>query len=670
LNAEVDAWVDAEGASFLSAYLDLHERRFDEITDQVAPLAHALMPGGPEPGSAEADRLRQESRKQITLYRAGLASRDFSAVDAYFEARGRMFATYGMSIDAWSELVQRSWEICIPMLVAEHGSEPRRLSGVLAAMLKFWRRAVHVARRTYTVTAAQLAEEQRRALRRSETRYSRLIESGIVGTMIADTTGRILEANDAFLFMLDYSREELEAGKLRWDELTPPEWEHVSKLALAELEQFGVAFPREKRYRRRDGSLVPVMVGVAALDPPETITFVLDLTERQRLEEQLRQSQKLEAIGSLAGGIAHDFNNLLSVILSNCDLLLDEFAGDQGQRLELEEIRRAGERAAALTAQLLAFSRKQILRPRVVEIAEVVQGMEPLMQRLVGSPIELSVRLASDPGRVFADPHQLEQVLMNLVVNARDAMPKGGRLSIELELRQLVREEAEVLGVLPGAHVVLRVSDTGEGMDATTRSRVFEPFFSTKGERGTGLGLSTVFGIVRQHEGAIAIDSEPGRGTTFTVFLPWTDRETESKTPSPARADLRGGETILLVEDEDDVRRIICQVLSRSGYRVLDAPHGEAALDLIQRHQGTIDLLLTDLIMPKMDGRELAERVCKTWPKMRVLFMSGYAADGPFGSGQLAASAAFLQKPITPQALLEGIRKALDAGDAALRAGA
>ena len=659
---EADEWVDAEDTSSLSAYLDLQERRFDEIVDQVAPLAFELMPGGPAPGSVEADRLRQESRTQVELFRTALVGSDFSPVAAYFEARGRLFATFGMSIDGWAELVQRSWEVCVPMLVEAYSGEPQRLADVLRAMLKFWRRAVHVARREYTITAAKLADEQRQALRRSEIRYRRLTESGLIATMIADTTGRILEANDAFLFMLDYSREDVSSGTLRWDELTPPEWSHVSELARVELEQFGFAFPREKRYRRRDGSLVPVLVGVAALEPPETITFVLDLSERQRLEEQLRQSQKLEAIGSLAGGVAHDFNNLLSVILSNCDLLLDEFDGNQGQRLELEEIRRAGERAAALTAQLLAFSRKQILRPRVVELADVVQGMEPLMQRLVGSPIELVVRLGPEHGRVFADPHQIEQVLMNLVVNARDAMPKGGRLAIEIERREVHKSEVEMLGLSPGPHVALRVSDTGEGMDATTRSRVFEPFFSTKGERGTGLGLSTVFGIVRQHDGAISIESEPGQGTTFTVLLPWTERAAEAKTPAPARADLRGGETILLVEDEDDVRRILCQVLSRSGYRVLEARHGEEGLELAQRHGGAIDLLLTDVVMPKMDGRELALRVGQQWPGTKVLYMSGYAADGPFSPGPLASTAAFLPKPITPQAVLEGIRRALDVG--------
>jgi len=650
-------WIRADEVEAFADGWRVYDARFDEITGAVNAAASEVMP---QALMADAERVREESRATVPLVWRALESGDWGSVEERFDGRGRLFATYGLDIDAWADFVLHGQQVATPMLVEAYAEDPQHLGRVLSAVQAFWRRVVGVARRRYVQTLAELAESRRIALLRSEARYRRLAESGIVGTMIADTSGRIIEANDAFLRMIDYTQEEVRAGKLRWDDLTPPGWLHVSDQLLSEVAQTGVARPREKRYRRRDGTLVPVLVGVAALEPPETITFVLDLSERQRLEEQLRQSQKLEAIGSLAGGVAHDFNNLLSVILSDCDLLLDDLERDSPLREEVEEIRRAGDRASALTAQLLAFSRKQVLRPRVIDLQSVVRGMEPLIKRLVGSPIQLHLAIRVEQARVFADPHQLEQVLMNLIVNARDAMAQGGTLTVVLEERDVDPAEAEVFGLSAQRHLVLRVSDTGQGMDKATSARVFEPFFSTKGERGTGLGLSTVFGIVRQHHGAIAVDSELGRGTTFTVFLPGTERQDEPNVAIDITADLRGPETILIVEDEADVRRVLVEVLRRNGYVVLDAPDGHEALEKASAHSGIIDLLLTDLVMPLMSGREVAQRFRELRPAARIIYMSGYSADTHFNQGPLALDAAFIAKPITPRALLEGIRAALD----------
>jgi len=315
----IATWVEPSDVPAFKACWQVYTEHYDEIAWAVAPHAQRIMPSVLGEWGEDSERLRDDGRSTIPLVWSALETNNWREGETRFEARGELFATYGVNIDTWVELVLLGQEASTPLLVASSAHDPEGLSRMLCVVQAFWRRAVSTARRRYVERAAELAEEQRRALRRSEARYRALAESGIVGTLIADTTGRILEANDAFLRMLDFTREDVAAGRLRWDDLTPPEWLHVSEQALRELAQSGWARPREKRYRRRDGSLVPVLVGVAALEPPQTITFVLDLSERQRLEEQLRQSQKLEAIGSLAGGVAHDFNNLLSVIQSNCD---------------------------------------------------------------------------------------------------------------------------------------------------------------------------------------------------------------------------------------------------------------------------------------------------------------------------------------------------------------
>ena len=368
----------------------------------------------------------------------------------------------------------------------------------------------------------------------------------------------------------------------------------------------------------------------------------------RRSEEQLRQAQKMEAVGRLAGGIAHDFNNLLTVITSYGDLLLEDLAPDDSRRDDVDQIRKAAEGAAALTRQLLAFSRQQVLEPKVVDLRAILAGTEKLLRRLIGADVHLAMPLAPDLGAVKADPGQLEQIIINLAVNARDAMPGGGRLTIEAANM--------VVEARPGRYVMLAVSDTGIGMDEQTKARVFEPFFTTKETgKGTGLGLATVYGIVKQAGGFITVDSEPGRGTTFKVYLPRVDEPVAPAIARPAPAEpRRGTETVLVAEDAPSVRLVTRQVLERYGYTVLEAPTGDIALRLAAKHHGPIHLLLTDVVMPGLSGRQLAGQLSLLRSEMKVLYVSGYADT-------VEPGAAYLQKPFAPEALARRVRDVLDA---------
>ena len=387
-----------------------------------------------------------------------------------------------------------------------------------------------------------------------------------------------------------------------------------------------------------------------------------DITERRELEDQLRQAQKLEAIGSLAGGVAHDFNNLLSVILTYSELIGSGLAPDSPLLADLEQINGAGRRAADLTRQLLAFSRRQVLKPRVIDLNQIVGGMEKMLRRLLGEDVELTVLVPAAVAAVNVDPGQMEQVIMNLAVNARDAMPEGGKLTIEIARVDLDQAYASSHpNATAGPHVMLAVSDTGIGMDAATRARAFEPFFTTKEPgKGTGLGLSTVFGIVRQSAGTVWLYSEPGKGTTFKVYLPATGQPLDSTAKRPPDLSLlRGKETILLVEDEEGVRKVAHSILQRNGYRVIDAASGDDALLLWDQH-ADIDLLLTDVVMPRMRGGQLAERLQAMRPGLKVLYMSGYTDNAVVLHGVLHSDVAFVQKPITPAVLLTRVREVLD----------
>ncbi len=377
-------------------------------------------------------------------------------------------------------------------------------------------------------------------------------------------------------------------------------------------------------------------------------------------EEQLRLAQKMEAIGRLAGGVAHDFNNLLTVILSHTQLAIAELPEHDPLRGELELVEGAGRRAAELTRQLLAFSRRQVMRPRVIDLNEIVRGLEPMLRRLVGEDVALGLRLATGVRRIKADPSQVEQVIMNLVVNARDAMPQGGKLSIETSDVELDEGYGAMhVGTGLGRHAMLAVSDTGIGMSDDVIERIFEPFFTTKEPgKGTGLGLSTVFGIVKQSGGSIWVYSEPGSGTTFKIYFPITDEQITQKVPA-AVSSMQGNETVLLVEDDEGVRRVATDILRRQGYRVF-AARGPAEAVALADGLPELDLLVTDVVMPEMGGRALAEQIAALRPGVRVLFMSGYTDDAIVRHGVLEAEMEFLQKPLTPESLARRVREVLD----------
>jgi PAS domain S-box-containing protein len=389
-----------------------------------------------------------------------------------------------------------------------------------------------------------------------------------------------------------------------------------------------------------------------------------EITERKRLEEQLMQSQKMEAVGQLAGGVAHDFNNILTAIVGYSDLLAAELSGNPRHLEDLEEIRKAARRAAALTRQLLAFSRKQVLEPRIIDLNDVVENLDKMLRSLIAENIELKTVLAPDLDAARADLNQLEQVIMNLSINARDAMPEGGTLTIETANATLDHDyAAHHVSVIPGDYVMVAVTDTGCGMDERTKARIFEPFFTTKpAGRGTGLGLSTVYGIVKQSGGNIWLYSELGKGTTFKVYLPAIRALPEDiGKPVPQLGGRASGETILLVEDDEQLRRLAHRALAAQGYTVLEADRGSTAIDIARRHEGAIDLLLTDVIMPDTNGRKLAEMLLPARPGLRILYMSGYPDGAIAAHGMLEAGVAYLAKPFTTEAIVRRVREVLEA---------
>ncbi len=502
------------------------------------------------------------------------------------------------------------------------------------------------------------------ALRRSEARYRSLVQSSVYGIYRSSLEGRFLDVNPALITMLGYgSAEEVLLLDPQKDVFAHIE-EHTR--LIEEFRRTGRLDGIEVKWKRNDGKAITVRISgraVSSADEPADVLEAIaeDVTDRRVLEDQFRQAQKMEAVGRLAGGVAHDFNNLLMVISGYAEVMLAALEPDHTLREKALAIQQASDRATTLTRQLLAFSRKQLLELKVVDVNAIVADMERLLRPLIGENVEFITSLTPEAAHTRADAGQLEQVLMNLVVNAKDAMPNGGTLTIQTE--KIVVDEnhrREPTFIRPGHYVMLSVSDTGMGMDKETQSRIFEPFFTTKEKgKGTGLGLSTVYGIVKQSGGYVMVQSEEGRGTTFQIYLPRVDGVAEKHTAPVAHAALGGTETVLLVEDEESVRQLVRETLEAKGYRVVEAQNGESGMAAAAQHDGKIDLVITDVVMPGMGGRELVKQLAQIRPETKVLYLSGYTEDAIVSEGTIESGAAFLQKPFTLQNLSRKVREVL-----------
>jgi two-component system cell cycle sensor histidine kinase/response regulator CckA len=501
------------------------------------------------------------------------------------------------------------------------------------------------------------------SLERSEERYRLLFEANPLPMWVYDAeTLRFLAVNEAAIRHYGYTSAEFHAMTIA--QIRPQE--DVEAL-LADMQSRGgpgSPTPGSWRHRRKDGSVIDVEITAGKVvfeGRPAALVLAHDVTERRRLEERLTQAEKMEAIGRLAGGVAHDFNNLLTVISGYAEILLAR--PDMPGRDHIGEIAHAAEQASSLTRQLLAFSRRQVLHPRVLDLNEIVAGMEPMVRRIIGDDINVGVRLAPSLAPVEADRAQIERVILNLAANARDAMPQGGQLTIETADVDLDEEYTSSRGEgSAGANVLLAVSDTGVGMSEDVQRHLFEPFFTTKSPgAGTGLGLATVFGVVKQSGGSIYVYSEEGRGTTFKIYLPAAAADAVQLGPGAADgAAERGTETIIVVEDDARVRDLVCLMLSSKGYEVLAAAGADEATELCETRRGAVDLLLTDVIMPGVNGRVLAERLGAISPSMRILFMSGYSDEAVYRHGEISPNAAFIEKPFTDRTLARKVREVLD----------
>ncbi len=510
------------------------------------------------------------------------------------------------------------------------------------------------------ITGRKKAEE---ALRRANDRLNAVIQSSPLAISTLDADGVVRTWNPAAEQLFGWTADEVIGRPLPTVHGEAAEFEETRRRVMRGEPVSNIEVIRKKK----DGTAVTVNLVAAPLHEADgRITGILGLVEDRtgvkRLEQQFFHAQKMEAVGRLAGGIAHDFNNLLTVITSYSDLLLEDFGSDDPKREDVAQIRKASESAAALTRQLLAFSRQQVLQPQILDLNDTVAGTEKLLKRLIEEDVQLATVLAPDLGMAIIDPGQLEQIIMNLAVNARDAMPGGGRLTIETANVDV--DEAYLQAHPPaqaGRYVMLAVSDTGTGMDARTQAHLFEPFFTTKASgKGTGLGLATVYGIVKQSGGFICVYSEPGHGTTFKIYFPWAGERAQRSAAAPVARPRQGTETVLVVEDAAAVRTVMRQGLERYGYTVLEAPDGDTALQLAAKHHGPIHLLLTDVVMPGVSGPQLADQLVRLRPGIKVLYASGYSDDAIIHHGILEPGIAYLQKPFTRDALALKVREVLD----------
>ena len=632
----------------------------DSLAAVAAPIRAARPPSPPEPGGGPGTlaALEAEALERVAEGdRAGAAAllegdRYQAAKDAFDTRKTRLLAEARAVVE---EAAHRT-DTRLAWLVAAAATS-------IVLLLAAWG----------WVVGARGAREQRRLegkLRQSEERLRAIVDVAPVAIVRVNRDRLVQFWNPAAERIFGWKAEEVLG---RPYPVKAPAGERDTQIMFDRGFAGDTIEAVEIRRLRKDGSTVDLRMWNAVVrDEDGTVIGLVgvlaDVTEQRMLEQRLLQSQKLEAVGQLAGGIAHDFNNVLTAVRGHAELLIGAATDGDPARKDLEEIRRNADRATQLTRQLLAFSRRQVLQPRVVDLGGVVAGTESMLRRLIGEHIRLEVSVEEGLGRVEADPTQIEQVLLNLAVNARDAMPQGGRLLVRLENTELTAEavRAYPYEVLPGPYVRMTVSDTGHGMDEDTRGRVFEPFFTTKGlSQGTGLGLATVFGIVKQSGGYIWAHSEPGRGAAFEVLLPRVEKSLpQAAEPRAEPVEGSGGaETILLVEDDAAVRRLARQVLERSGYRVLEAASpAEALQSVIPAHPDPIHLLVTDVVMPDMDGHQLAMRVSALRPTIRTIFMSGYTEDDVLRRGIVTGSSLFLQKPFGPADLTRSVRQVLDRG--------
>jgi two-component system, cell cycle sensor histidine kinase and response regulator CckA len=579
------------------------------------------------------------------------------ATPAVFEElmrRGEVELIGAPSVD-WLGVPLKSGTTCIGALVVQSYSENSRFGERDREILKF------VSQQLAATIEHKHYEE---ALRRSEARSRSLILSAAFGICRCTLGGRFLDVNPALIAMLGHESVEdllqLNAGREVF--VNPQELDRLTE----DYRRTGSLNGVEVQWRRKDGRVIIVRLSgsaAASSDETEEVLELIaeDITDRRQLEEQLRQAQKMDAVGRLAGGVAHDFNNLLMVINGYTEVLLEQLEKGGDMHLKVQSIQQAADRAATLTRQLLAFSRKQLLELKVVDVNTVIGDMERLLRPLIGENIELLTRLSPDTGHTRADAGQLEQVIMNLVVNAKDAMPEGGKLTVQSSDVTVRQNFNEHRFIQPGRYAVISVADTGHGMDKETQSRIFEPFFTTKEKgKGTGLGLSTVYGIVKQSNGYVFAQSEPGKGTTFYVYLPRVEDSAEELSPAKSQQSEVGGcETVLLVEDEESVRELVRLTLVSRGYKVLEAENGERGLRVAEGFKEHIDILITDVVMPGIGGRELAKKLVVLRPGISVLYLSGYTEDAVITQGVLGPRTAFLQKPFTLQNLAKKVREVL-----------
>ncbi|HEY1239371.1 MAG TPA: PAS domain S-box protein [Bryobacteraceae bacterium] len=501
---------------------------------------------------------------------------------------------------------------------------------------------------------------------RSEQMVVALLESASQAIVSIDPNGRIVLANRRAEEIFGYTHDELIGARI---EILLPESRRAAH--GREREAF-FQKPRNRPMgigmdlagRRKDGTEFPVEVSLSYLESERgvfAIAFVSDISQRKQLEEQLMQAQKMEAVGRLAGGVAHDFNNMLTVISGYNRMILDELSPLDPLRGYAEEILKAADRAGALTNQLLAFSRRQIIQPRVMNVNAVVGQTEKMLRRLLGEDIQLAFDLSADAGNIRADPNQIAQAIVNLAVNARDAMPTGGRISVETANVHLDENYVRThIGVQPGDFVMIAMSDTGHGMDAATRQRIFEPFFTTKQQgKGTGLGLATVYGMVKQAGGDIWVYSELGKGTTFKLYFPRVQEMVADAAVGEAEGRGAGGETVLVVEDEHAVRDLTVRMLKQLGYLVLTAASGVEALEISKSYAGRISALVTDVVMPEMSGRQVADQLLASRPDLKVLYLSGYTENTVIHHGVLDSGVDFLPKPFSREALGRKVREIL-----------